>query len=71
VKAWVATSKTRDFRQSKWESFETQRDGDAYAYDLSIPREGFAAVFAEATYPAEGFPYSFSTNVRIMQAAAK
>jgi PhoPQ-activated pathogenicity-related protein len=67
VKAWVARSKTRDFRQAMWESFPTRGEKGLHSYDLEVPAEGFAALFAEASYPAEGFPYSFTTNLQIVK----
>lgn len=66
VVAWVAHAETRDFRPAAWQAFPTQADGPHAVYELPLPERGFAALFAEAEYPADDAPYSFSTNVRIV-----
>ena len=66
VVAWTATAKTRDFRDSKWTSQPTRLENGTYHFDLTVPVEGFAAVFGEATFPNGGIPYFLSTNVRIV-----
>ncbi|MBI1373062.1 MAG: PhoPQ-activated pathogenicity protein [Phycisphaera sp.] len=68
VTAWVATSTTRDFRQSQWTAQPTQTNdaGDAWTFDMPYPQTGYTAFFAEATYGGAGLPYYLSTNVRIV-----
>jgi len=67
VLAWMATSPTKDFRESKWTSkpIETVVDGQ-YQFELPVPTEGYAALFGEAEFAASGIPYFLSTNVRIV-----
>jgi hypothetical protein len=67
ARAWVARSPTRDFRDAHWEAHPMKRRGDAYVFELEMPREGYAAVFGEAQYePWSGASYWFSTTVRIV-----
>ncbi len=66
--AWTATAPTRDFRQAKWESHPLVQDGPQHAFQVDRRRDGFAAVFAEAEYEADGSPYYFSTNLRVVGA---
>lgn len=66
VDAWIATSKTRDFREAKWVSRPIKRAGGAFRYELAAPDEGFVAIFAEAVYDGKTLPYFLSTNVRIL-----
>ena len=66
VDAWIATAKTRDFRESKWTPRTARREGDQFVYDLPLPDEGYAAMFGEAVYDGESLPYFLSTNVRII-----
>ncbi len=66
VRVWMATSRTKDFRDSQWTSRIAKRDGDGFSYELSTPREGYAAMFGEAEYNGESTPFYFSTNVRII-----
>src|SRR5207237_10629645 len=56
VRIWTATSATRDFRDSKWESHAATADGDAYSYDIPSPAKGSAALFGEAVYDFDGMP---------------
>ncbi len=66
VKAWVATSASRDFRSSRWSSFPTTSNGKGYHYKLPVPKVGYAAMYGEAVYPGEGLPFYLSTNVQIV-----
>ncbi|HEY2148206.1 MAG TPA: PhoPQ-activated protein PqaA family protein [Pirellulales bacterium] len=66
VRIWTATSKSRDFRDSKWESHPAASDGGAYSYDLPQPANGFAAFFGEAVYDHDGLPLFLSTKIKIV-----
>ncbi len=68
VSAWIATAATRDFRDSKWTSHETQLVDGAYQYDLPMPETGYAAMFGEAVFEGEAAPYYLSTNVKLIKA---
>lgn len=70
VTTWTAVAATKDFRQSKWESKPAVEDGGKYVCEVAVPASGYAAVFGEAVYAGEPLPYFFSTNVRIVPAAA-
>jgi PhoPQ-activated pathogenicity-related protein len=66
VRAWIATSKTRDFRNSKWISVDAQPNGNgSFVYQLRAPQEGFAAVFGEAVFEQDPIPFYLSTTVHI------
>jgi PhoPQ-activated pathogenicity-related protein len=67
VRTWTASAKTRDFRDSQWNSANSAAAGEAFVSKLSRPAEGYAALFAEAVF-AEDKPEQFSltTNVRIV-----
>ena len=71
VRAWVAKSATRDFRESRWISYATTKAGEAHVHDLAIPSSGYAALFGEAVYGGLTVPYYLSTNVRIVGAERK
>jgi hypothetical protein len=68
VVAWKTTAPTQDFRQAQWQSCPMQRDEQQYTFQLDRPPGQFAAVFAEAEYPAEDSPYYLSTNLRVVGA---
>jgi len=72
VKAWTATSDTRDFREAKWTSYPAKQNGDgnSFVIDLPQPRQGFAAVFAEAQYNGKSLPFYLSTDLRVVAAAS-
>jgi len=66
VTAWVAHAPTRDFRDAQWAAQPTKRNGEGWTFDMPYPKQGYSAVFAEATYPSEGLPFYLSTNLRVM-----
>jgi len=66
VRIWTATSSTRDFRESKWESHPASADGSDYSYDFAPPNKGFSALFGEAVYDHNGLPLFLSTKVKIL-----
>lgn len=70
VSAWVATSKSLDFREAVWSAEEMEANGDGYHHLLEPNGDGYAAVFGEALYEyGEGtLPFYLSTNVRIIGA---
>jgi PhoPQ-activated pathogenicity-related protein len=71
VRVWLANSRTKDFRESKWTPKAVSRTDDGYRYELAAPGEGYAAVFGEAEYNGESAPFYFSTNVRIIGGGAE
>nr|VFK48433.1 MAG: PhoPQ-activated pathogenicity-related protein [Candidatus Kentron sp. TC] len=66
MRAWVAHSPTRDFREARWTASPMGHDGGRSVYELKTPSTGFAAVFGEAEYRADPLPCYLSTNVRIV-----
>jgi PhoPQ-activated pathogenicity-related protein len=69
--AWTSKAKTRDFRGSIWSSQPIpERDG-TYKFDVAVPEQGFAALFAMATFANGILPYYLSTTVRIVGKADK
>lgn len=69
VVCWVATSASKDFRESKWESFAATQEADgSYSFSRELPATGYAAFFGEAVFAAEA-PLYLSTNLRVVGAA--
>lgn len=70
VSAWVATSKSLDFRDAVWTAETMKANGDGYHHVLQPNGDGYAAVFGEALYEyGDGtMPFYLSTNVRIISA---
>ncbi len=68
VRAWIATSPTRDFRPAKWTSVDMQAGGDGFVYQLPAPKSGFAALFGEAVYDGKPLSYYLSTTMRLIEA---
>ena len=71
VRLWVAHSDTKDFRNSKWESRELERqsaggNGDSEGYVGAIPKpeKGHVALFGEATFVTGPLKYNLSTGLR-------
>ncbi len=69
VSAWIATSATRDFRESTWKSRDAEPNGEGFQFDMTIPSTGYAAMFGEAVYQTDHGPLPFylSTNVKIVE----
>lgn len=65
VRAWVATSPTRDFRNAKWRSFPMKKSERHYRYTLELPEEGYAALFGETAYRDLTVPYFLSTTLQV------
>ncbi len=68
---WTADSETRDFRKAKWVGNDLKSDGGAWSGVLERPKAGFRAVFAECEYDLDGLKYNLSTQIRILEPAAK
>lgn len=67
VRVWTAASDTRDFRNAKWTDQRITGKKGEYAFTLPDPKNGFAAVFGEASYRGRT-PFAQSTTPRILQA---
>lgn len=62
----VATSATRDFRLSKWESVDMTAGKNGFTGTVDLPKEGFMAVFGEASTEVIGMKYTNSTQIRLL-----
>ena len=68
VTQWTAHSDTRDFRKATWKERDAiARDGE-WLCRLLRPESGYAAIFGEITYEADGREFPLSTGVRIIAA---
>ena len=62
----VNRSTTRDFRLSKWESVDMKTGRKGFFGEVELPKEGFMAVFGEASTLVNGLKYTNSTQIRIL-----
>lgn len=69
AQAWVARSKTRDFRDSVWEATPLVVREPALRAEVSRAETGFIALFGDLEYEIDGLSFHLSTQVR--QAGAK
>ena len=69
VNAWTASSKSRDFRKSKWSSQAVKADNGSYQHAIDVPETGYVAMFGEAVFNGLELPYFLSTNVKIAGSA--
>jgi PhoPQ-activated pathogenicity-related protein len=68
MSAWIATSRSRDFRDAHWRRMRVYRNGEAYRITVDRPRREYAALFAEAVYRTNReLPLYLSTGVRILE----
>ena len=66
AKLWKATSKTRDFRESKWTS-QPLEGTHAVAADVTEPAEGWVAYYIEVSFPGLlNLPYSIATEIQVL-----
>ena len=63
-----ATSKTQDFRDSKWTSEELNCDMSHIEAKFSPPASGYSASYVEATFEKDGSFYTLSTQMQILKA---
>jgi len=65
ARLWKATSKTRDFRESRWTS-QPLEGANAVVTDVPEPDQGWAAYYIEVQFP--GLPamkYSIATEIQV------
>jgi PhoPQ-activated pathogenicity-related protein len=69
ARAWVAAADTRDFRSASWKSQPLKKngEGESFVFELSHPRQGFAAVFAEAQFNGNTLPLYLSTTMQVLE----
>ena len=56
VRAWTATSTTRDFREARWTSHRCKSRDGKFACSVARPSEGFVAMYAELWFKDPGYP---------------
>jgi PhoPQ-activated pathogenicity-related protein len=61
ARIWSATSATRDFRESRWES-STLQPGQTMTYHVRRPTDKNLAFFGELEYQIDGIPYHLTTT---------
>lgn len=61
ARLWSATSETRDFRPSKWESTPLE-PGAIVSALVSAPESGNKAVYVDLEYELDGLPYHLTTS---------
>jgi len=61
---WVATSETRDFRDSVWESRPMTVQGGTANGEAPRPSKGYVALFGDLQYETDGVPFHLSTQIR-------
>ncbi len=68
MRAWIATSEDKDFRDATWTSKELTTAGLSAQHDEPRPQSGFLAVFGEAVYEHANPPltYYLSTNLQLV-----
>jgi PhoPQ-activated pathogenicity-related protein len=61
ARIWSATSATRDFRESQWQSSVIQ-PGETITYHATPPKSGHLAFFGELEYQIDGITYHLTTS---------
>ena len=65
IKAWVATSKNRDIRKSKWEQAAVtieEKDGKQVV-QRTRPKTGVEVMMLDLTYEVDGLTCHYSTQI--------
>jgi PhoPQ-activated pathogenicity-related protein len=68
ARVWLATSESKDFRQSRWREHPAAIENGKVEASVSPPAKGFIAFFGEVDFDADGLTYSLSTQVRVVPA---
>ncbi|MBI1249753.1 PhoPQ-activated pathogenicity protein [bacterium] len=67
VHLWTADSPTRDFREAKWtDQIIPRADNGIATANLTQPKSGYRAVFAEVVYAHDKIPFYLSTTMRVI-----
>lgn len=66
VRYWTATSKTRDFRQSKWTSKDITPK-DVCVVEETTTGDEYKAVLADVDYEIGGLKYTLTTQIKILE----
>jgi PhoPQ-activated pathogenicity-related protein len=66
ARLWVADSKTRDFRQSRWEERTARLADGTVVGEVERPKEGYRVFYAELDYDTDGIKHHLSTQVRVV-----
>lgn len=65
ARLWVAHSPTRDFRDAKWKEQTAVVEANKIRGEVSCPKEGYCAFYAELDYEIDGVPFNLSTQIRV------
>lgn len=71
AKIWMAESKSRDFRESEWKASEMTKTENGYSAVIKLPKEGFIAIFGEASTKAKSETFTESTQIQIFDKTGK
>lgn len=66
VDFWKASSKSMDFRSSKWESFPGIEEDSKYVFHLAREKT-YTALFGEATFQSNNKVFSLSTSMSVLK----
>ena len=64
VRLWMATSGTKDFRESKWTSGPIPETNGSFLGVVPKPPAGHVALYGEIQFNAYGHDYSVTTQIR-------
>ncbi|HZP83830.1 MAG TPA: PhoPQ-activated protein PqaA family protein [Chthonomonadaceae bacterium] len=68
ARLWHVSAPTQDFRDAKWTSEPMTETQGGFTGRLDDPKEGYAAMFGEATYEIGGKTFTLSTQIKILSA---
>jgi PhoPQ-activated pathogenicity-related protein len=64
-----ALAKSRDFRNSRWDSSKLDISGNKTDCKVDLPKAGYSAALLDLEFDQEGLKYSLSTPLRILEPA--
>jgi len=65
VQAWIAVSKTKDFRESKWRPVNMAQNGKTFSCEIKKPGKKRLAVFVESEYNSKNGNYFLSDKIKV------
>jgi PhoPQ-activated pathogenicity-related protein len=70
LKLWRAASSDRDFRDDVWSAVEERAAGSG-RFEVTVPADGYVAVFAEADFGGGRRAFALSTNLAVLAAPSE
>jgi PhoPQ-activated pathogenicity-related protein len=66
ARLWIAQAPTQDFREARWVEKPAKVDGQTVIGEVTPPKTGYQAFYAELDYAVDDLEYHLSTQIRVV-----